>query len=177
MIAPEPLMKAEIALEEIVNPAVEIAVTGGAVSARAKNQADVDRVAALVRKALAGRADLVVASQPDQSLLISLAPGAHIIPPRPPLQPGQLLSAIKTHLDRLNLRAEEISSIDNGRARVRLATAADAATFRAALSKSSGLTIRMVDDANDNATMRPSPGDERLQLPTKEYIWVILVPS
>ena len=170
--APESLMKAEIALEEIVNPTVELAVVGDAVSARAKNQADVDRVATLVSRALSDRTDLVVASQPDQSLLISLAPGAHIIPPRPPLQPGQLLSTIKARLNRLSLQAEEISSIDNDRARVRLATADDAATFRTALSGSPGLTIRMVDDANGNTAKPPSPGDERLQLPTKEYIWV-----
>jgi len=172
MIAPGPLREVEKALDEIVNPALEIGAVGNSVSVRAKDQADVNRATALVRRALTDRTDIVIASQPDQSLLISLASGAHIVPPRPPLQPGQMLSTIKTRLNRLNLQATQIASIDNDHARVQLATADDAAIFRTALSRPSGFTIRLVDDANDNAATPPSPGDEKLQLPTKEYIWV-----
>jgi hypothetical protein len=171
--SPISLMKAGQALDEIVNPAVEIVAEHSSVSAHALDQAhDTDRVAALVRHALADRADLIIASRPDQSLLISLAPGAHIIPPRPPLQTDQMSTAVKARLNQLNLRATQISPVGSDGARVQLPTAADAATFRAALSRPSGLTMRLVDDANDNATKPPSPGDERLQLPTKEYIWV-----
>ena len=168
----EPLAQAAEALNEIANPTAELVVMGSVVSARAKNPADADRVAVFVRHVLAGRSDLVIAPQPDKSLLIRLAPGAHIVPPRPPLRPGQLVSAIKTRLDRLNLQATQISSIDNDHASVELRTPDDAVAFRAALSKPSGLSIRLVDEASDSTNTPPSPGDERVQLPTKEYIWV-----
>lgn len=161
-------------LEDLAHPPVEIATVGDSVSLRAKNPAHNADRAAIVRQALAGRTDLVVTTQPDQSLLIKLAPGAHIAPPFQPLRPGQMENAVHARVTSLNLKPVQVTTIDAERVRVRFETNADVNTFRHALSDPFGLSFHMVDETEgqDVSTTGPNSGDMRKELPTGGPIWL-----
>jgi preprotein translocase subunit SecD len=161
-------------LYSLANPPVDIAVAGSAVSFRAQDASrNADR-AEIVRRAFADRADLVVAPQPDRSLLISLAPGAHIAPPVAPLQPGQLAHAVESRISTLKLQPAAIRADGAERIKVRFATSADAATFRQTISDRFGLSIRAVDEehARGAAPPAPSSGDEKLPYAPEGFVWV-----
>lgn len=161
-------------LYNLANPPVDIAVVGNAVSFRAQDASHNADRAAIVRRAFANRTDLVIATQPDQSLLISLVPGAHIAPPAAPLQPGQLKHAVESRISALKLQPAKILSNDTERARVRFATPTDAATFRQTISDRFGLSIRLVDEGQTGqaTATAPSPGDEKLPYAPEGFVWV-----
>jgi len=161
-------------VDELANPPVEIAVAGNAVSVRARDPVhDADR-AAIVRTALATRTDIVIAAQPDQSLLISLVPGTHLLPPRPVVDSAQLAKAVETRIDAMKLRSTHVVAAGTERVHVRFASEADATLFRNALSHPAGLSIRLVDErpSNDTSNAAPPPGDERLPMAEGGVIWV-----
>ena len=160
-------------INALANPPVNIAAVGNAVWFRAEDPShNIDR-AAIVRQALSTRTDLVIDTQPDQSLRISVAPGARLGPPIPSLQQGQLVDAVKARTNMLKLRLSRVSALDTEHVRATFPSAAAADSFSSAISQPSGISIRMVDEARSgSATAPPSPGDEQLVGPDGETMWV-----
>jgi preprotein translocase subunit SecD len=165
------------AIDELYNladPPIEIAVAGNAILFRAQDASHNADRAAIIRRAFANRTDLVITTQPDLSLSISLAPGAHIAPPAAPLRPGQLKHAVESRISTLKLRSAGIRADSTDRVRVRFATSTDATAFRRAISDRFGLSIRLVDEAQtgEAAATAPSFGDEKLPYAPEGFVWV-----
>lgn len=160
--------------EEMANPAVEIAVLGDAVWAHAKNPAHNPDRAAVIRTALAGRPDLVIASRADQSLLIKLAPGAHLLPPRPAVGFDRIAKDVQARAHALKLRPVRIVPAGPERARIVFATDTDAMLFRRAVADDGRFAVRPVEEPpeKDAAKTPPSPGDERLPTAQGGHVWV-----
>lgn len=157
----------------LTDPPVDVAIVGDAISLRAKDPSrNADR-AAIVREALSSRTDLVVATQADQSLRISLAAGAHLVSAAEPTSQEQLLNAVKARVSALKLSPLSVAAADSEHIRVRFANDTDVAAFRQAVSKDFGLTIRLVDDGNpeDGVGKPPFPGDERLPKAEGGFLW------
>jgi hypothetical protein len=160
-------------IEALANPPVNVAVVGNAVWCSAKDPFHNSDRAAIVRQALSTRTDLVIETQPDQSLRISLAPGARLGPPIPSLQQGQLVDVVKARTNTLKLRLSRVSALDTEHVRATFPSVAAANSFRSAVSQPFGISIRMVDNAqSESATAPPSPGDEQLVGPDGDTMWV-----
>jgi hypothetical protein len=161
-------------LDELANPKVEVTALGNVVTLRARDSSGNAGCAAIVRQAFAGRSDVVMTTEPDQSLQIALVPGAHIGPPPPQLTPNQLVKGVETRASALNIRPEKITAIGLERVQVQFNSEADATAFRQALSDRYGFSIRIVDEVQQGSdtTEPPSPGDGKLALPTGGLIWV-----
>jgi hypothetical protein len=161
-------------IEELANPSVQVNVIGDTVWAHAKDPArNIDR-AAIIRSALATRSDLIIASRPDQSLVVSLAPGAYLFPPKPPVDPARLANTIDADARALKLGPVQVASVGVEKAEVTFASDIDAAVFRRAVSNIGRLAFRLVEEppSYDEATIPPSPGDERLPISHGGYVWV-----
>jgi len=161
-------------IDELANPSVEVTPVGDAVWAHAKDPAhNIDR-AAIIRSALAARSDLIITPRPDQSLVVSLAPGAHLFPPRPPVDASRLASTIDADARALKLRPVQVASAGVEKAKVTFASDTDAAIFRRAVSNVGRLAVRLVEErpSKDEATTPPSPDDERLPTSQGGYLWL-----
>lgn len=172
ILPPKPNFDALDQLYNLANPPIDIAIAGSAVSLRARDPLHNADRAAIVRRAFANRTDLIITTQPDQSLLISLAPGAHIAPTVAPLQPGQLKRAVESRVSTLNLQPTDILVNGTERVQVRFATSADAATFRRTISDRFGLSIRAVDEGQTGGAAAPSSGEEKLPYAPEGFLWV-----
>jgi hypothetical protein len=161
-------------IHELTDPSVDAAVTGDVVLFRAKNPVDNDDRAAVVRRALANRSDLVITSQPDNSLQIRLAPGAHLGSPPRPLNPGDLEAAVQTRAKGLHLSSVRVTTVDKESVSVQFETGADATTFRNDLSDRFGFSIRLVDDSDPKGAGNGPPSSDDLRMPMAKggFVWV-----
>jgi len=161
-------------IEEIANPSVQANLIGDTVWAHAKDPAhNIDR-AAIIRSALAARSDLIITPCPDQSLVIKLAPGARLFPPKPPVDAARLAGTIDAKVRALKLRPVQVTSVGVEKAEVTFASDTDTAVFRRAVSNVGRLSFRLIDEpsSNENTTIPPSPGDEWLPTSEGRHVWV-----
>jgi hypothetical protein len=166
------LAGAREAVSHITDPPIDIAPISDGIVVQAKDAArNADR-AAVIRKALADRRDLMLATLPDQSLSIRFASD---VSPIAPIAAGRLARVVQARLDGLKLHASAITSGGNDTVAVRFATAADAQALRMAIRASAfGFAIRVVDGTPGGAVgdAPPSPGDSRLRQARGADLWV-----
>jgi hypothetical protein len=169
----KPFWEAIAATEALAKPSVEITVVGNSVIFGTQDPSQNAYGAAIVRQALSARTDLVIDTQPDQSLRIGFAPAADPTSKLPDLQPGQLVDAVQARAAALKLQPSSVVPLDSEHVRAAFFSVAAAGAFRDALSKFTGISIRLVDDAqSSSATAPPSQGDERLSGQDSEKFWV-----
>jgi preprotein translocase subunit SecD len=157
-------------LQDLADPPIETSVRDGGIDVHTKDPArNADRMASL-RKALAGRTDLLITPQPDQTLLISFASD---IPAVTIGGQDQLIRTVQARVKALQLQPLTITGVPPNGVVVRFATDADASTFKRSLARGFGLAVRMVDEGPSDATSTPpSPGDERLPQGERGYLWL-----
>lgn len=119
--ADEASARAVVAVSDITDPPIDIAPIAGGIAVRAKDAArNADR-AVVIRKALADRRDLVVATLPDRSLSIRFASD---VSPMAPIAAGRLARVVQARLDGLKLHVSAITAGGNDTVVVGFATAA-----------------------------------------------------
>lgn len=161
------------AVQNALAPQIKLRIEDDGVIVEAKDPVHNGDVAAVVQQALAGRSDLVVKPRSNAGLRVELASKAHLGAALPAMSGSDFLKSVAVQIEAAGVHPKEVMPVGSERAQIIFATQDDAEKLRTALSRPSGLTIRMVDEQPNGVTnSAPSKGDTKLKLPTGEEIWV-----
>lgn len=161
------------AVQDVLSPPNKVRIEGDGIIVEAQDRTRNGELASIVRDALAQRKNLAIKPLPEGGLRVELVGNAQLDRALPKLSANDFLKSVTARFEGTGVHPKRVVPIDSERVRVTFATPPDEDKLRVALSRTSGLTFRMVDEQSKGATnAAPLDGDTRLKLPTGEDIWV-----